>query len=214
MKRICVFCGASPSAPPVYLDAAKSLGAALVKQGLGLVYGGGRLGLMGAVANGAIEAGGEVIGVIPQVLMAREGHPGLTDLRVVGSMHERKAAMAELADAFIALPGGFGTLEEFFEVLTWAQLGLHFKPCGLLNVQGFYEPLLTLLDHTVEHRFVEAAHRALVLVDQTPAGLLSQFATYRPELSRPAGGPNRGQPARQSLVSIVRRVKPEATGAG
>jgi uncharacterized protein (TIGR00730 family) len=215
MKRVCVFCGANQGAQPVYLEAARSLGTALARQGLGLVYGGGRLGLMGALANGALEARGEVIGVIPQSL-AEQGlaHETLTDLRVVASMHERKGVMANLSDAFIALPGGFGTLEEFFEVLTWAQLGLHHKPCGLLNVQGFYDPLLTLLNHTVTEQFVDPVHRAMVLVEQTPEALLNRVAAYRTEVSRQGGWKERGPLSRQALASIVRRVHPEAMELG
>jgi uncharacterized protein (TIGR00730 family) len=210
MKRICVFGGANPGAQPVYLEAARNLGATLARQGLGLVYGGGRLGLMGAVANGALEARGEVIGVIPQALAERGlAHAGLTDLRRMASMHERKALMVSLSDAFIALPGGFGTLEEFLEVLTWAQLGLHFKPCGLLNVQGFYEPLLSLFSHTVTEQFVEPGHQALALVDPTPEGLLNQIAAYRTEVIRQGGWKERGALSRPSLAPLIRPVKAE-----
>jgi hypothetical protein len=165
---------------------------------------------MGALANGALEAGGEVVGVIPQALVERGlAHPGLTDLRWVASMHERKALMASLSDAFIALPGGFGTLEEFLEVLTGAQLGLHFKPCGLLNVQGFYEPLLTLFRHTVTQQFVEPVHQALALVDPTPEGLLNQVAAYHTEVIRHGGWKERGPLSRPSLVPLSHPVKPE-----
>jgi uncharacterized protein (TIGR00730 family) len=211
MKRACVFCGANQGAQPIYLEAARSLGITLARRGLGLVYGGGRLGLMGALANGALEAGGEVIGVIPQSL-AEQGlaHATLTDLRVVTSRHERKAAMTKLSDAFIALPGGLDTLEEFFEVLTWAQLGLHLKPCGLLNVQGFYDPLLALLNHTVTEQFVDPVHRDMVLVEQSPEVLLNRVAAYRTEIIRQGGWKERGPLSSQALVSIVRRVQPEA----
>jgi uncharacterized protein (TIGR00730 family) len=148
---------------------------------MGLVYGGGNVGLMGVVADSVIAGGGEVIGVIPQALMRRElGHAGLTELRIVGSMHERKAGMAELADGFIALPGGFGTLEEFCEILTWAQLGIHSRPCGLLNVAGYYDPLLALFDRGVEERFIRAEHRGLVLEEQDPDRLLDRMASWRP----------------------------------
>jgi uncharacterized protein (TIGR00730 family) len=150
------------------------MGAALAGAGIGLVYGGGRVGLMGALADAALAAGGEVIGVIPEALVAWEvAHQGLSDLRVVGSMHERKALMADLADAFIAMPGGYGTLEELCEVLTWSQLGLHRKPCGLLNVEGYYDPLLALLDHAVAEGFLRREHRALVLQEQEPGRLLA-----------------------------------------
>ncbi len=146
-----------------------------------LVYGGGHVGLMGVVADSVLEAGGTVIGVMPRALVEREiSHSGLTELHVVGSMHERKAIMAELAEGFIALPGGTGTLEEFFEVLTWAQLGEHQKPCGLLNTAGYYDPLLQFFDHMVEQRFLKEEHRALMLVEENPESLLGRFATYEP----------------------------------
>ena len=153
----------------------------MARRGLGLVTGGGRVGLMGVVADAAMAAGGEVIRVIPEALAAKEvAHAGLTELRVVGSMHERKALMAALSDAFVALPGGYGTLEEFFEVLTWAQLGLHPKPCAVLNVAGYYDPLLALLDHAVAERFVKPIHRSLVLVEVEPERLLDRLRDYRP----------------------------------
>ncbi len=146
-----------------------------------LVYGGGHVGLMGAVANAALDAGGEVTGVMPRALVDREiAHTGLTRLHVVGSMHERKALMSELSDGFVALPGGTGTLEEFFEVLTWAQLGEHGKPCGLLNVAGYYDPLLAVLDHMVDRKFLSDVHRAMVLVETDPAAMLERFEAYRP----------------------------------
>jgi uncharacterized protein (TIGR00730 family) len=152
------------------------MGATLAERGLGLVYGGGNVGLMGELADAALAAGGEVIGVIPEALVRWEvAHAGLTDLQVVASMHERKARMAELSDAFIALPGGFGTFEEFCEVLTWSQLGLHTKPCALLNVDGYYDPLLALFDHAVEERFLRPEHRALVLEDADPGRLLDRL---------------------------------------
>ena len=148
MQRICVFCGSQVGRRPLYAAAATALGTLLAQRGIGLVYGGGKIGLMGVVADAALAAGGEVIGVIPERLMNRElGHGGVTDLRVVDSMHERKAMMSELSDGFIALPGGYGTFEEFFEVVTWMQLGIQSKPCGLLNVGGYYDMLLALLDH-------------------------------------------------------------------
>ncbi len=157
------------------------MGEALARRGIGLVYGGGGIGLMGVLADAALSAGGEVIGVIPEALVVREvAHGGLTDLRVVASMHERKALMAELADAFVALPGGFGTLEEFCEALTWAQLGIHRKPCGLLNVEGFFDPLLSLFDHAVRERFVSPDHRSLVVVEDDPDRLLDALKYWEP----------------------------------
>ena len=181
MKRICVFAGSSRGAREDYAQAAERLARELVRCGYGVVFGGGRVGMMGVLADATLAAGGEVIGVIPKRLLEKEvAHGGLTELRVVASMHERKAMMAELSEGFIALPGGLGTLEEFFEVLTWAQLGLHPKPCGLLNVSGYYDRLLEFLDVTVEERFVKSQHRALVITSTSPADLLERFATYRP----------------------------------
>ena len=180
MRRICVFCGSSVGARPAYSEAASLMGALLAKRGIGLVYGGGRLGLMGLVADAARSAGGEVIGVIPQTMVQQErAHTGLTELRVVASMHERKATMSDLADAFIAMPGGYGTLEEFCEVLTWTQLGLQRKPCGILNVCGYFDPLLNLFDQAVAERFLRTEHRALVLADQNPASLLDRLLQYK-----------------------------------
>jgi hypothetical protein len=181
MRRVCIFCGSSNGARDVYVEAARAMGAALARRRIGLVFGGGRIGLMGVVADAVLAAGGEVIGVIPEALVAKElAHNGLSDLRVVGSMHERKALMAELADAFVALPGGYGTFEEFCEVVTWAQLGFHRKPCGLLNVVGFYEPLLAFFDHAVAEGFVRPGHRALVLEERDPEHLLDLLARYQP----------------------------------
>ncbi len=181
MQRVCVFCGSNDGARPEYLAAATTLGKQLAARNIGLVYGGAGVGLMGAVADAVLAAGGEVIGVMPRSLVECEvAHSKLRDLRVVGSMHERKALMAELADAFIALPGGLGTLEEFFEVWTWAQLGEHTKPLGMLNVAGYYDPLLAFFDHLVSQRFIRPEHRAMVLVEQESAVLLSRFAVYRP----------------------------------
>jgi hypothetical protein len=181
MRRVCIFCGSSNGARDVYVEAARAMGAALARRRIGLVFGGGRIGLMGVVADAVLAAGGEVIGVIPEALVAKElAHNGLSDLRVVGSMHERKALMAELADAFVALPGGYGTFEEFCEVVTWAQLGFHRKPCGLLNVVGFYEPLLAFFDHAVAEGFVRPGHRALVLEERDPEHLLDLMARYQP----------------------------------
>jgi uncharacterized protein (TIGR00730 family) len=155
----------------------------LAANGIGIVYGGSKVGLMGVLADAALKAGGEVIGVIPQVLVRKEvAHSGLSDLRVVGSMHERKALMADLSDAFIALPGGYGTLEEFCEVLTWAQLGLHRKPCGILNVEGYYDRLLAFFDHTVAEEFVKPVHRGMVLSDDHPESLVARLLAYHAPL--------------------------------
>ena len=181
MKRICVFCGASPGTNPIYLEAARAVGRALARRGLTLVYGGGGVGLMGALADAALDAGGEVIGVIPRALQLRElAHAKLTSLHVVGSMHERKAKMAELSDGFIALPGGMGTLEEFTEVLTWAQLGLHARPCGLLDIAGYYAPLIAFFDRAVAEGFILPDHRRIVHVANDPDALLDAFLSYRP----------------------------------
>lgn len=181
MKRICVFCGSSAGSQSEYRACAQQLGNELTRRKIGLVYGGGNVGVMGAIADSVLEAGGEVIGVIPEHLMTREiGHKRLTKLHIVHSMHERKALMADLSDAFIALPGGFGTLEEFCEVLTWSQLGLHAKPCGIVNVLGYYTPLLAMLDHAVQERFLKPQNRALVLARDTPAELLIAFDDWRP----------------------------------
>jgi uncharacterized protein (TIGR00730 family) len=180
LRRVCVFSGSSPGARPAYRAMARSLGTSLARAGLGLVYGGAKVGLMGALADAAIESGGEAIGVIPKALVDKElAHPGLTELRVVASMHERKQQMAELADAFVALPGGMGTLEEMAEILTWAQLGIHAKPCGLLNVEGYYDRLTHFLDHAVAERFITPEHRSMLVVAATPGELLQAFATYR-----------------------------------
>jgi uncharacterized protein (TIGR00730 family) len=181
MKRICVFCGSSPGSRPEYGAAAEEMGAELARRNIGLVYGGGNVGLMGIIADAVLRAGGEAQGVIPEHLMAREvGHRGLTKLHVVRSMHERKALMADLSDAFVALPGGFGTLEEFCEVVTWTQLGLHAKPCGVLNVLGYYSPLLAMFDDAVEERFLKPENRALVLARDSPADLLQALEQWRP----------------------------------
>ncbi len=181
MKRICVFCASSSGRRPEYRSCAEELGLELAQRKIGLVYGGGNVGLMGALADSVLSAGGEAIGVIPEHLMAKEvGHKGLTKLHVVHSMHERKALMADLSDAFIALPGGFGTLEEFCEVLTWSQLGLHAKPCGIVNVLDYYTPLLTMFDHAVQERLLKPENRALVLARNAPAELLQAFEEWRP----------------------------------
>jgi uncharacterized protein (TIGR00730 family) len=180
MRSLCVFCGSSSGARHDYTATARRLGAVLAGRHVRLVYGGARVGLMGEVADAVLGGGGEVTGVIPEALRAREvAHTGLADLRVVSSMHERKALMADLSDGFVAIPGGAGTLEEFFEVWTWAQLGIHCKPCGLLNVAGYFDGLLTFLDHAVDERFLRREHRAIVLVDDDPDRLLDRMAAYR-----------------------------------
>jgi uncharacterized protein (TIGR00730 family) len=181
MKSLCVFCGSRSGTEAAYDEAARALGRALAAEGITLVYGGGRVGLMGVVADAALGAGGQVVGVIPKALLEREiAHTGLTELRVVGSMHERKALMSELSEGFIALPGGTGTLEEFFEVLTWAQLGEHRKPCALLNASRYYDPLLAVFDHMVQRGFLSEEHRAMVLVETEPEALLEALAGYVP----------------------------------
>jgi len=179
LKRVCVYCGSNAGARTVYAAAARRLGALLGERGLGLVYGGGNVGLMGVLADAARGAGAEVVGVIPQAMVARElAHEGLTDLRVVGSMHERKALMAELADAFVALPGGLGTLDELFEVWTWAQLGLHARPIGLLDVDGFFQPLIAHLDRALAEGFVRPQHREMVAIESEPERLLDRLSSY------------------------------------
>ena len=181
IHRICVFCGSNVGANGAYVEAARNLGRLFAREGIALVYGGGSVGLMGELADSVLGAGGEVIGVIPHALWAREvGHRGLTDLRIVETMHERKAMMADLADAFIALPGGLGTLEEIFEIWTWAQLGLHAKPLGFLDVEGFYAPLMNFLDAATRERFVKEPHRAIAIVERDPEALLRRFDTWRP----------------------------------
>ena len=181
MKRICIFCASSPGNRPEYAAAAEEMATELVNRKIGLVYGGSKVGLMGVLADAVLGAGGEAVGVIPKNLMEREvGHAGLSKLHVVQSMHERKALMADLSDAFIALPGGFGTLEEFCEVVTWSQLGLHAKPCGILNVLEYYSPLLAMFDHAVEEGFLKPENRALVLARASPAELLRALEEWRP----------------------------------
>lgn len=181
LKRICVFCGSAFGARPAYKQAAEHLGRLLAERGLGLVYGGGGVGLMGAMADACLRAGGEVIGVIPDSLLRREvGHRGVSKLHVVQTMHERKALMADLADAFIALPGGYGTLEEFCEVVTWSQLGIQRKPCGLLNVERYWDGLLAVLDHAVDEQFVRPENSQLVLVASTPEGMLERLLEWTP----------------------------------
>jgi len=181
-SAVCVFCGSSPGARPAYLEAAAALGRALAARGRTLVYGGSNVGLMKALADTALEGGGRVIGVIPQHLVAREvAHTGLTELRVVDSMHQRKQLMADLAEAFVLLPGGLGSLEEFFEVWTWGQLGLHAKPYGVLNVDGYFDPLLAFIDHAVAERFVRPAHRALLQVDDSAERLIARLDAHVPQ---------------------------------
>lgn len=178
---LCVFCGASPGNNHRYLEAAADLGRVLGQQGIGLVYGGGSVGIMGAVAGAALEHGSRVVGVCPASLLPKEvSGDSIGELIVVDTMHERKAKMAALADGFVALPGGFGTLEELFEAITWAQLGIHAKPVGLLNVDGFFEPLVGLIDHAVTEGFIRSSHRRLVTMADSPAELLAQFANYSP----------------------------------
>ena len=178
--RLGVHCGSNSGTNPAYARAAGELGTLLGTRGIGMVYGGGKVGLMGVVADAALKAGGEVIGVIPEALKAREvGHTGLTELRVVETMHERKALMEDLSDGFIALPGGLGTLDELFEILTWGQLGMHAKPCGLLDVVGYFGPLIAWLDHATAEGFVRPQHRAMIMVETDAARLLDRFAEYQ-----------------------------------
>jgi uncharacterized protein (TIGR00730 family) len=186
MKRLCVFCGSSTGSKSIYAETAQNLGKLLAQNNIGLVYGGGRVGLMGILADSALAASGEVIGVIPKGLFAREvAHAGLTELRFVDSMHQRKAMMEELADGFIALPGGYGTCEEFCEMVTWAQLGIHNKPCGILNVDGFYDSYLSFLDNAVKEGFLSMEHRKLILEDEHSFDLLEKMRNYRsPTLSK------------------------------
>ena len=181
MKSVCVFCGSNPGNDPVYAAGARAMGVEIARRGLVLVYGGGAVGLMGIVANAALEAGGEVHGVIPYALRQKEvGHHGLTRLEVVDTMHTRKARMAELADGFIAMPGGIGTFEELFEIWTWGQLGIHAKPLGLLNIAGFYDPLAQFLDATVSAGFLKDQHRAMAVTDTDPAALIDAMEAYVP----------------------------------
>ncbi len=186
LHTVCVFCAASPGENPIYVAQASAMGRFLAESGRRIVYGGGRTGLMGALADGALAAGGEVIGIMPEHLVAHEvAHAGLAKLHVVSSMHERKALLAELSDGFLAMPGGLGTMEELFEIWTWGQLGLHRKPYGLLEVNGFYAPLLAFLDHAVGEGFIRQAYRDLLVVDDDIAGLLARMEAVKPpELAR------------------------------
>jgi uncharacterized protein (TIGR00730 family) len=182
MRRICVFCGASPGARPEYADATAELARLLVAEGIGVVYGGGGVGLMGVLADAMLAGGGEIIGVIPRALVDREiAHRDVEDMRIVGSMHERKALMAELSDAFVAAPGGIGTLEELFEVYTWAQLGLHRKPCALLNVEGYFDGIASFLGHAVEERFLRVEHLEVLMVETEPGPLVERLREFEPD---------------------------------
>lgn len=186
LDPVCVFCGSSAGRREAYADSARAMGNLLATRGIGIVYGGSALGMMGALADAALDAGGRVTGVLPRALMEREiAHPRLTELRVVDSMHARKAVMAELAHAFIALPGGIGTLEEFFEIWTWAQLGIHARPVGVLNPGGYFDGLLMFLDTAVVEGFVRPAHRALILVDASAERLLERMAEWKPPSAEP-----------------------------
>jgi len=179
LTNVCVYCGSNLGRLPIYSEVARALGKAIAARGLGLVYGGARVGVMGVVADSVLEAGGRVIGVIPQGLVDKEvAHLGLTELIVTSSMHERKTKMVERASAFIALPGGLGTLEELLEVWTWAQLGIHEKPCGVLNVAGYYDGLVAFIEHAVREQYIKPEHRSLLCVEQTPEALLDRFAGY------------------------------------
>jgi uncharacterized protein (TIGR00730 family) len=190
MKMICVYCGSNPGRLPEYREAARLLGYEMAARGLGLVYGGASIGVMGAVADAMLERAGQVIGVIPVSLATREvSHKGLDELIVVDSMHERKAKMAELSDGFIALPGGWGTIEEIFEMLTWAQLGFHEKPCGLLNVAAYYDHLFAFLEYAIDQRFVKEEYRPMIMMDRAPAALLDRFSQYRAPKVRKWIGP-------------------------
>jgi uncharacterized protein (TIGR00730 family) len=193
LRRICVFCGSSSGVRPVYHQAAQTVGQLLCRRGIELVYGGGHVGLMGIVADACLHEGGRVIGVIPQALADREvAHTGLTELRIVGSMHERKALMADLSDAFMSLPGGYGTWEEFFEVLTWSQLGIQGKACGVLNVDGYYDPLLQMADRALSEGFLRDVHRDLLLSDSDPERLLDRLSSYAaPAVDKWNGRPTR-----------------------
>ncbi|MEO8619515.1 MAG: TIGR00730 family Rossman fold protein [bacterium] len=181
LKTVCVFCAASTGSDPAYASQAVEMGRYLAESGRRVVYGGGRTGLMGALAEGVLAAGGQVIGVMPKHLVDREiAHTGLTELRIVASMHERKSLLAEMADGFLAMPGGLGTLEELFEIWTWGQLGLHRKPYGLLEVNGFFAPLLTFLDHAVAEGFIKQEYRDLLVVDTEPSTLISRMESMSP----------------------------------
>ncbi|ODS33128.1 MAG: hypothetical protein SCARUB_01752 [Candidatus Scalindua rubra] len=186
MKRLCVYCGSNSGGQPDYAIAARQLAHAMISKNYGLVYGGASVGIMGEIADTFLEEGGEVIGIIPKGLFVKEvAHTGLTELREVNSMHERKSLMAELSDGFIALPGGFGTIEEFLEIITWSQLGMHQKPCGLLNVCHYYDKIIEFLNHAVSEHFIKKIHRSMVLIEECPDALLEKFETYKaPEVAK------------------------------
>jgi uncharacterized protein (TIGR00730 family) len=191
VRRICVFCGSNPGVDVRYGAAAAELGGLLVRRGQSLVYGGGSVGLMGIVADAVLAAGGEIVGVIPRMLATKELlHPGVSDMRQTADMHARKAMMAESSDAFIALPGGYGTLEEFFEIVTWAQLGIHAKPVGLLNVAGFYDPLVRMIDHAIAEGFIKVEHRDLIVVEERPDALLDRLDAHEMPAVRKWLGPD------------------------
>jgi uncharacterized protein (TIGR00730 family) len=193
LKKICVFCGSNSGTSSVYAAAAQKLGQLIAARGLTLVYGGASVGLMGIIANAALAGGGQVIGVIPRGVIPKEiAHPGLTELRTVASMHERKALMEQLSDAFVAMPGGYGTFDEFFEILTWAQLGLHRKPCGIYNINGFYDGLLAMLDHSMEEGFLKPQHRRLIVAGDNPEALLTHLEEF--ESSQTAKWSSRVEP--------------------
>jgi len=181
MKSVCVYCGSNSGRQEAYSNAARELAKSLVNRNIRLVYGGGSIGLMGLLADTVVQFGGQAVGVIPEALVRKEvAHNNLTELHVTQSMHERKNLMAELSDGFIALPGGIGTLEELFEIWTWAQLGIHRKPCGLLNVEGYFNSMISFLDHAVLEQFVKQNHRSILIVEQNPEALLNRFADYKP----------------------------------
>ncbi len=186
MNRLCVYCGSNTGSRPEYAQGAKHLAKVLVDKNIGLVYGGASIGVMGVIADTVLEQGGEVIGVIPEVIVDKEvAHAGLSDLRIVGSMHERKTLMAELSDGFVALPGGLGTIEELFEIVTWAQLGIHRKPCGLLNICQYYDKLAEFINHAVSQRFVKEVTRSMLIVEDNPEKLIDRFESYRaPEVKK------------------------------
>jgi len=217
VHSLCVFCGSSPGTRPEYLDAALAFGRLVASRGLTLVYGGAAVGLMGAVADAALEAGGEVIGVLPHHLASKEiGHPGLTRLELVDTMHERKARMAELSDAFVALPGGLGTFEELFEIWTWGLLGLHRKPCGLLDVAGYYDHLITFLDHARAEDFVRPHHREMLVVERDGGALIDALARYEPPLTKTWVTPSDVAPVVTKLVLVpgpLEQVARDATPA-
>jgi uncharacterized protein (TIGR00730 family) len=217
MDSVCVFCGSRDGNDPAYLEAAQATGAAIAQRGWRLIYGGGQIGMMGALADAALAEGGEVIGVMPRALLDREvAHPGLTRVHVVTSMHRRKALMSSLSDGFLTLPGGFGTLEEFFETLTWAQLGIQPKPCALLDVNGFWDPLMAMLDTVAAEGFVPVEHLDLILNDTDVENLLDQMAAYEPPARQPVNGALIDVPSRNGALAGDNRQDRDdiATGSG